>query len=1133
VHWPDSLHNLRHISRHENRSILVWELPDGSGRILLKTLAPPYADKAGIMHREEYMLLRKLRHPNLVQALGFREFPDGHLVMAMAEARGVRVDAIETQPCWTPSKASIARQILAGLDPLHRAGFVHADLKPDHVFVEETANGPSVTLLDLGLATRQGDWVRRGTLGWIPPEIWDGSASWSVQSDLYLFGLILHQVIYGEPLFSPESDLDSILLEIRRDKRAEAHEHVDPRLREILDRLIDPDPKNRPSRARAVWEELREVRPTDAASLPDSALCAGLSSFHGRDQEIEEFADWLASLAMVRDRVDASYRVRGEYGIGKSALIDLLVAKAETMGWTPQPLPEAAGDSASPIRAALLDPKERVRVEIGEAKSSALRVGAGPKKQTRDREEHEDVPFHREVTLEPLPRPVAQRIAQDALDGDALSDRVAVLSLGNPRLLAATCRGIEWLTEFAWRDFREIVEDRFPERGSPPEEYVIWLQEQAASLPPGALDSLAGIALLEWWSPWLVEEATGRPLTSSAENLKPFFARGLVFDDRGTLELISQTWRVAAVRASGELRKTVRSLLERTSRVRAPSKLVKLVELVIQLELWEELGDLFHMAVRALLDDARHHEIMVFLYRTYNAIPENFDVATPDLWRSIAEVLVYTEGARAFAKPTRLAAQPPPSIPPELRAMLHAYFLADAGRKAEGRELLTKEVDSHTRRSRRRTPDPFIPPSVPWIAVYMKVRILSDLPDSIYPELLAQLREWMAHPRFANPSDQFDLRFLAIMRLAEHLSLPDYLTLLEPMREGAGASPWKNARFHLLRAAYHFHSGNLEEAKRDADVALDFFQAFPSAPLSQLAYQTSAAIAYEAADFKRAYTLGKRLVRIYLVNGRIADCTWQLRNLALVEVARGQLGMALAQMRMAEELHVRAKLIPDDTRRPWLGLSMRSVACDPSVTPEIVRALEEHPRQIHLSRILGLHELDTGNVASGRARLRSCVERFAAVDRKTEAVDVLACWLEREVDLGNRDQAEGLFLELQKWEDGITPKVRAHLSVIETDMLVLDWLEPHRHPEAMLLDSILDIRDRDFGFHFWRTHWNLARFYHQHDRAAEAAEHFRAAKQELQRLMDTLENEEQREGFRNCPGPRRFLTEADSWEVPE
>ena len=214
MHWPDSLHNLRHISRHENRSILVWELPDGSGRILLKTLAPPYADKAGIMHREEYMLLRKLRHPNLVQALGFREFPDGHLVMAMAEARGVRVDAIETQPCWTPSKASIARQILAGLDPLHRAGFVHADLKPDHVFVEETANGPSVTLLDLGLATRQGDWVRRGTLGWIPPEIWDGSASWSVQSDLYLFGLILHQVIYGEPLFSPESDLDSILLEM-------------------------------------------------------------------------------------------------------------------------------------------------------------------------------------------------------------------------------------------------------------------------------------------------------------------------------------------------------------------------------------------------------------------------------------------------------------------------------------------------------------------------------------------------------------------------------------------------------------------------------------------------------------------------------------------------------------------------------------------------------------------------------------------------------------------------------------------------------------------------------------------------------------------------------------------------------
>src|SRR5690606_16280318 len=142
VRWPDSLHDLRHISRHENRRILVWEPPDGRARIFIKTLTPPYTEKAAVLFAEEYLLLRRLRHPNLVVALGFRKYPDGSLAMAMAEARGTSIEAIRTQPCWTPSKAGVARQILAGLDAVHRAKFVHADLKPEHVFVEETADGP-------------------------------------------------------------------------------------------------------------------------------------------------------------------------------------------------------------------------------------------------------------------------------------------------------------------------------------------------------------------------------------------------------------------------------------------------------------------------------------------------------------------------------------------------------------------------------------------------------------------------------------------------------------------------------------------------------------------------------------------------------------------------------------------------------------------------------------------------------------------------------------------------------------------------------------------------------------------------------------------------------------------------------
>src|SRR5690606_38922118 len=275
-------------------------------------------------------------------------------------------------------------------------------------------------------------------------------------------------------------------------------------------------------------------------------------------------------------------------------------------------------------------------------------------------------------------------------------------------------------------------------------------------------------------------------------------------DDLGMPKFISRTWALAAIRASRELRNAVRTLLERASHVRTPDKLIKLAELAIELELWEELGHLFDAAVRALLDEGRQHDMMVFVYRTYNATPDEVDVATPHLWRAIAKILAYTDGARSLVQPTRLAGQPPSSIPLEIRATLHAYFLADAGRKPEAREVLANEVGLLGKRSRRRTDEPFVPPSISWIAAYTKARILSDLPRSIYPELVTQLQEWLAHPRFADPADQFDLRYIIISRLADHLALQKYLEILRPMEELTGDLPWKEARFRLLRAAHLF-----------------------------------------------------------------------------------------------------------------------------------------------------------------------------------------------------------------------------------------------------------------------------------------------------------------------------------------
>lgn len=1107
-HWPTSVASLPCISQHENRSIREWATP--ARRLLLKCFAPPFRDaEEDSLFRTEYLLLRRLRHPNLVMVRGFRTMDDGTLVIAMDAAPGTSLGSTPISPCWTPGKASIARQVLAGLDAVHRLGFVHADLKPDHVFIDSIESEPRVTLLDLGLATRQGETVVRGTPGWIPPEILN-RAAWTVQSDLYLFGLILFQLTYGKPL-PIGNDRESA----RRahDGMTRPDEPVDHRLQRIIFRLIDGSPERRHSSARAVWEELREIRPTDAANMPDPTLCSRFHSFHGREQEIDEFATWLATLSQISDAVTATCRVRGELGIGKSALIEHLVARAETMGWTPCSPPSSSAHSLEPIHAVLRHPRQRVVVELRELSESAemdlVWFQGG---------EHAGVHLRHEIDLEVISPLVAQRIAEDKLEQYGLVKRVAILSLGNPRLLVSFCEPIDWLTEFAWREFPDAVQDRPPEGGPPHVACLAWLQAQGRSLHPRSLESLTLASLLQWWTPPVIEEVIGRSWTTVVADLAPFYDRGLVTDYRGEPRLLSRSWEGAAIRASADARETIRLLLQRIGHISSVAKLTAMTDLAIALELWPEVRHLFDRAVRAMLDEGRQAEAMVFLYRTYNAIPEGMDVATPELWHRLSEAMCFCDGASWYARPDRLVEQIPRSVPSELRKVLSAWFLVDARRKADARKALGS-LEDHPRG---------VPPSILWIATYLKCHLRSDLGHGIDAEMKARTLEWLDHPCFRSAADQFGLRYLYSMNFVDLVPPSERLENIERMETEPVNAHWMDVIFRLERAAAYFHLGRLSEAQHDAEFALSSLHSMTANPRLLRANQTSAAIAYELGDFPRAHQLGKRMARLCLLNDLLVNCAWQVRNLSLVDLARGQLGMALADYRTAEDLHWGGHLLADDARRTWLAPFLRWESGDCAVVSEIVEALGARPEILHNQRTLGLHELATGSVDSGRNRLRSAVDGFAAAGRYTEAADTLARWLEMEADLGHRAQAEELLLELGRCQVGLTPRIHAHVRVTEAHMLVLGWLEPSWNIEWLLLSLVDDIHRREFGLQLWRSTYYLARFYHEDGRFAEAAHYYGAARRSLRELIATLENDEQREGFRNRPGHRRFLAEAES-----
>ena len=86
----------------------------------------------------------------------------------------------------------VARQTADGLSAIHRAGFVHADVKPENV---RLTDGGTAVLVDLGFAHRPGtnadlgnDYVL-GTANYISPELCRADPDDGFSADWYSFAV--------------------------------------------------------------------------------------------------------------------------------------------------------------------------------------------------------------------------------------------------------------------------------------------------------------------------------------------------------------------------------------------------------------------------------------------------------------------------------------------------------------------------------------------------------------------------------------------------------------------------------------------------------------------------------------------------------------------------------------------------------------------------------------------------------------------------------------------------------------------------------------------------------------------------------------------------------------------------------
>lgn len=237
--------------------------------LALKILHPELAVVPEVRQRleREARLSAWLDHPAVVQIIDFGEHNGRpYLVMRLVEGEELSV-RLERGPIPPDEVVDLGVALCSGLAHAHGLGLIHRDLKPENVVL--TARG--LRILDFGLAraiasddprlTRTG--LVCGTPRYMSPEQAAGDPV-DVRSDIYAVGVLLHEMLRGEPLFDGPNAAAVLRrqivdappkLELKRDRTVDVE-----RIRAVVEKALSKEPALRQPDAVTLEAELAACR---------------------------------------------------------------------------------------------------------------------------------------------------------------------------------------------------------------------------------------------------------------------------------------------------------------------------------------------------------------------------------------------------------------------------------------------------------------------------------------------------------------------------------------------------------------------------------------------------------------------------------------------------------------------------------------------------------------------------------------------------------------------------------------------------------------------------------------------------------------------------------------------------------
>ncbi|HEX3096252.1 MAG TPA: cache domain-containing protein [Usitatibacter sp.] len=242
----------------------------------------------------EARTLATFRHPNIVRVSRFFEANrTAYIVLEYERGQSLKQWRRGQGDLTEEAIVSLIAPLLDGLAAVHRAGYLHRDIKPDNIYVRDVDG--SVVLLDFGAARQAAAEKAHPAAGVVTPgyaaiEQYAGGGAQGPWTDIYSMGATLYWLVTGNrPLDSPARTVERDPLPRAQDV---ARDRYSPQFLAAIDWALRLPPTERPQDI-GQWRTLLFATHPAALGLQQALLAGDEDGLRGGEA-------WLRTLASPR-----------------------------------------------------------------------------------------------------------------------------------------------------------------------------------------------------------------------------------------------------------------------------------------------------------------------------------------------------------------------------------------------------------------------------------------------------------------------------------------------------------------------------------------------------------------------------------------------------------------------------------------------------------------------------------------------------------------------------------------------------------------------------------------------------------------------------------------------------------------